>query len=317
MTGRKLFRAGLALAGVAALTTAVLVAPAQAKTTSATGTTAACELNAGAITAAGAQTNSGVSGTPPVKRQIYKTTHGVYQPGKVRVTSVFTREPNTLTAYIGGYLLQGDSLYGIGFEVMADTGEIDPDWPPTWTRVGGGWSNYTALEVSEYEVPKDRVARGTAYGLRNDGTLFRWKTWGNNPPGSWRKTGSAPGFGSVKSMALIGKTATYDTFLANLSGGALYTIKIPIAEPMKPIATKIRPSGWGGFEKLIADKCGDSGTLLLAIDNDTKSGYTYAMSHANGAATVIQSLGKVNSAFPDAVNFRWANIPRGDPLNGG
>ncbi|GAA0935867.1 hypothetical protein GCM10009554_22960 [Kribbella koreensis] len=311
MTGRRLFRAGLALAGVATLITAALATPTQAATTSATGTTEACWLNAGAITAAGAQTKDPVSGTPPVKRQIYYTP-GAYQPGKVRVAAGFVWEPTIEGADIDGFVLEGDSLYGIGFEV-APTGEIDPTYPPRRTRIGGGWSNYTALEISEYEVVKDRVYRSTAYGLRNDGTLFRW----NTSDGPWRRTGSAPGFGAVKSMALIGKTATYDMFLANLRGGALYTIKIPLSTPMKPVVTKVRPSGWGGFEKLIADKCGNSGTLLLAIDNDTKSGYTYAMSHANGAATVIQNLGKVNSTFPDAVNFRWANIPRGDPLNGG
>lgn len=317
MTARKLFRAGLTLAGVAALTTAVLAAPTQAATTSATGTSAACELNAGAITAAGAQTYDMVSGTPPVKSQIFNPVHGVYQPGKVRVASGFVREPNAIGADIYGYVLQGDSLYSSAFEVV-DTGEVDPAYPPTLRRVGGGWSNYTAFEVSNYEVVKDAVVeRATAYGLRKDGTLFRWNMYTKPPGAPWRKTGSAPGFGSVKSMALIGKTATYDTFLANLSGGALYTIRIPASTPMKPIVTKIRPSGWSGFEKLIATKCGASGTLLLGIDKDTKSGYTYAISHANGAATVIQNLGKVDTTFPDAVNFRWGYIYRNDPLNGG
>jgi hypothetical protein len=315
VTGRKVFRAWLALAAVATLTTAALAAPAQAATTSATGTTAACELNAGAITAAGAQTTSSVGGTPPVKSQTLNS-QGIYQPGKVRAASVFTLEPTIEGADIGGYVLQGDSLYRSAYTLDPDN-VVRTDYPPVLSRVGGGWSNYTAFEVSEYEVAKDRVYHSTAYGLRNDGTLFRWKTSGNEPPGSWRKTGSAPGFGSVKSMALIGKTSTYDIFMANLSGGALYTIKIPLSTPMKPIATRIRPSGWGGFEKLIANKCGDSGTLVLGIDKDTKTGYTYAMSHAKGAATVIQNLGKVNTTFPDAVNFRWANIGRTDPLNGG
>ncbi|GAA3569165.1 hypothetical protein [Kribbella ginsengisoli] len=306
MTGRKLFRTGLALAGVAALATAALAAPAQASTTAATGTTAACVLSAGAVTAAGAQTTSSVGGTPPVKSQTVNT-HGVYQPGKVRVASTFIREPNVSGADISGFVLQGDSLYRSVFG-LDGTNEIDPTYPSRLTRVGGGWSNYTVLEVSEYKFERDM-----AYGLRKDGTLFRW----NYTTGSWRSTGSAPGFGSVKSMALIGKTATYDMFLANLTGGALYSIKIPTAAPMKPVVTKIRPSGWGGFEKLIANKCGASGTLLLGIDKDAKAGFTYAVSHANGAATVIQNLGKVNSTFPDAVNFRWGVVPDLDPLTGG
>jgi hypothetical protein len=307
VTGRNLFRAGLALAGVATLSAAALAAPAQAATTTATGTTAACKLSSGAVTAAGAQTTSSVGGTPPVKSQILNT-HGVYQPGSVRVASGFIREPDISGADNYGYVLQGDSLYASSFWVVDGTNELDPAYPPRLTRVGGGWSKYTALEISQYKYD-----RSTAYGLRNDGTLFRWNNWTS----TWRSTGSAAGFGSVKSMALIGKTATYDTFLANLSGGALYSIKIPTTTPMKPIVTKIRPSGWGGFEKLIANKCGASGTLLLGIDKDTKSGSTYAISHANGAATVIQNLGKVNGTFADTVDFRWGVVPDLDPLTGG
>jgi hypothetical protein len=234
----------------------------------------------------------------------------VFQPGKVRVSSYFISEPNIAGLDISGYVIQGDSLYWRSYS-QDGTGEIDPSMPNSLTRVGGGWTNFKALETSAYVAGSTQ--RHAAYGLRTDGTLFRW----NNAGASWRSTGSAAGFTSVKSMALIGKTATYDTFLANLSGGALYTIKIPATTPMKPIVTKVRSSGWGGFEKLIANKCGVSGTLLLGIDNDTKSGYTYAVSHANGTATVIQNLGKVKGTFPDAVNFRWGVVADLDPLTGG
>ncbi|MFI5710321.1 hypothetical protein [Kribbella sp. NPDC051620] len=309
MTGRKLFRTGLALAGVAALTTAALAAPAQAAKTSATSAAAACRLSAGSVTAAGAQTTSTVGGLPPVKTPS-NIAHGVYQPGKVRVSSYFISEPNIAGLDIFGYVLQGDGLYSHSYS-QDGTGEIDTSTPNSLTRIGGGWTNFKALETSVYIA--GNAQRHTAYGLRSDGTLFRWNTSG----GSWRSTGSTAGFPSVKSMALIGKTATYDTFLANLSGGALYTIKIPATTPMKPIVTKVRPSGWGGFEKLIANKCGASGTLLLGIDQTTKSGYTYAVSHANGTATVIQNLGKVNGTFPDPVNFRWGVVADLDPLTGG
>jgi hypothetical protein len=309
VTGRNLFRTGLALAGVAALTTAALAAPAQAATTSATGTTAACVLSAGSATPAGGQTTSSVGGIPPVKGQTL-TAHGVYdQPAKVQFTSGYVKEPNISGFDVSGWMVQGGSLYSHSFAEDGN-GELEPgsnnvEW------VGGGWATYKALETSVYD--SGSTQRHTAYGLRGDGTLFRWNTAG----GTWRSTGSTAGFPSVKSMALIGKTATYDTFLANLSGGALYTIKIPATTPMKPIVTKVRASGWGGFEKLIANKCGVSGTLLLGIDTNTKSGYTYAVSHANGAATVIQNLGKVNGTFPDAVNFRWGVVADLDPLTGG
>jgi hypothetical protein len=61
-------------------------------------------------------------------------------------------------------------------------------------------------------------------------------------------------------------------------------------------------------------KCGQYGTLLLGIDKDTKTGYKYAVGQANGTATVIQSLGKVQGTFGDPVYYRWASGT--DPLNG-
>jgi hypothetical protein len=310
VTGRNLFRTGLALAGVAALSTAALAAPAQATTTSATGTTAACVLSAGSATLAGGQTTSSVGGIPPVKGQTL-TTHGAYdQPAKLQFTSGYIKEPNISGFDVFGWMVQGGNLYRHSFATDG-SGEIDPSTPNNVEFVGSGWATYKALETSVYI--SGSTQRHTAYGLRGDGTLFRW----NNAGSSWRSTGSTAGFTSVKSLALIGKTATYDTFLANLSGGALYTIKIPSTTPMKPVVTKVRPSGWGGFEKLIANKCGASGTLLLGIDANSKSGYTYAIGHANGAATVIQNLGKVNGTFPDAVNFRWGPVSDLDPLTGG
>jgi hypothetical protein len=86
---------------------------------------------------------------------------------------------------------------------------------------------------------------------------------------------------------------------------------------MKPVVKQVRAKTWQGFEALVASKCGNYGTLLLGIDKDTKSGYTYAVSHANGTATVIQNLGKVKGTFPDAVNFRWGVVADLDPLTGG
>lgn len=312
MTKRKLFRAGLAMAGVAALSAAALAAPAQATTKH---TAASCGMRVGSVTASGAQRTSGLVGTPPF-RGVPWTAYGVYQPGSVRIAAGFVSEQTLEARSAHGYLLQGDGLYAQSFGIDG-AGDLDPSVPNRLVRIGGGWSKFTSLEISEYRAGS--TYRQTAYGLRSDGTLFRWRTGA-----SWRSTGSATGFASVKSMALIGKTSTYDIFLANLSGGSLYTIKIPVAVPMKPVATLVRASGWGGLEKLIASKCGSSGTLLLGIDKDGKAGYTYALGHANGAATVIQSLGKVKiqilsgveDAFPDPVNFRWG-VPDLDPLTGG
>jgi hypothetical protein len=206
-------------------------------------------------------------------------------------------------------VVQGDSLYYRSYWIDSMS-EIDTGQPNDTQRVGGGWANFTALETSQYYASGS--ARNTAYGLRSDGTLFRWSVdkW------FWKATGSAPGFASVKSMALISKTATYDTFLANTRGGALYTIQIPVKAPMKPVVKPVRTKTWQGFEKLIANKCGQYGTVLLAIDKETKTAYLYAVGHTNGAATVINGLGKVQTTFNDPVYFRWAALPYLDPLNG-
>jgi hypothetical protein len=115
-------------------------------------------------------------------------------------------------------------------------------------------------------------------------------------------------------MALISKTRTYDTFLANTRGGALYTIRISTAVPPTFVVKLVRRATWQAFEKLIAVKCGLYGTLLLGIDKDTNAGYLYAVGHGNGLSTVIQGLGKVQGTFPDPVDFRWRFVF--DPLNG-
>lgn len=309
-TRQNLFRAGLTLAGAAVLGAAALVSPAHANSTSAQATTAACSLNSGSVTAAGSHASSIVAAaTPPTKKDQHAVA-GVFQPGKARITSMYTIEPNISGFDIAGFVIQGDSLYWHTYW-RNGAGGIDPSVPNSFQRIGGGWTNFVALETSSWE-DKTR-ARHSAYGLRSDGTLFRWDT---RAPGAWRAKGSAAGFSAVKSMALISKTPTYDTFLANTRSGALYTIRIPATSPMKPIVTKVRASGWGSLDKLIADKCGQYGTLLLAVDKETKAGFLYAVGHATGASTVINRLGKTTGSYPDAVNFRWGPVFFLDPLNG-
>ncbi len=150
------------------------------------------------------------------------------------------------------------------------------------------------------------------YGLRKDGVLVRWHRQDNG----WRSTGSYPGFGAVKTMTLISKQPTYDTFLATTKGGALYTIRIPVTSPMKPVVKQVRTRTWQAFETLTASKCGQYGTLLLGIDKDTKTGFLYAVGHANGTSTVIKGLGQVSTTFPDPVDFRWSPPSFSDALNG-
>lgn len=130
-----------------------------------------------------------------------------------------------------------------------------------------------------------------------------------------RSAGSYAGFASVKAVALISRTSTYDTLLATTRGGALYTIRIPLTSPMKPVVKALRTSTWQGFESLLTTRCGQYGTLLLGIDKDSGSAYLYAVGHANGTATVINSLGKVPGTFSDPVNYSWASFVD-PPLNG-
>jgi hypothetical protein len=293
----------LAIAGTAVLAVAGFSAPADAAVE---GSAAACELTVGSVTAAGAHASSWVTATTPPTMRYSGGGAGVYQPGQVRLSTTFIREPNIAGTDIYGWVVQGDSLYSSYYQTNDSSTKF-------LRRIGGGWTNFTALEVAQYDEGPDGPAyHNTAYGLRSDGTLFRWNVSGD----TWRSTGSASGFASVKSMALISKTRTYDTFLANTRGGALYTIRIPVSSPMKPVVTPVRTATWQGFEKLIASKCGQYGTLLLGIDKDSGSGYMYGVGHAIGTSTVINAIGKVGGTFPDPVHFRWGVEPFYDPLNG-
>jgi hypothetical protein len=287
---------------VVALGAAALAPAAQATGATVEGAAAPCSASVGSVTAAGAHTATVVTaGTPPTAGTTYSTPN-VFKPGQVRLSSTFESEPNVAGSDSSGYVVQGDGLYAryYNFNLGSDI----------TTRIGGGWTNFSALEVAHFEQGK--LWHWNAYGLRSDGTLFRWNVTGKG----WRSAGSATGFAAVKSMALIAKTPTYDTFLANTRGGALYTIRIPVASTMKPVVKQVRAKTWQGFEALVASKCGNYGTLLIGIDRDTKSAYAYAVGHTNGTATVINGLGKVDGTFPDAVQFRWGPVFYYDPLNG-
>ena len=291
------------LAGAALLGATVVSAPSYATGATAEGSAAACSLSAGSVTAAGAHTTANVTATTPPSKGELGTTPGAFPAGQVRLSSTSIHEPSVGGTDSYGYVVRGDSLY-YRFYNFNEGSNIS-------TRIGGGWTNFTAFEVSQYDEGPNGIFRNTAYGLRTDGTLLRWSVGK-----AWKATGSAPGFASVKSMALISKTRTYDTFLANTRGGALYTLHIPTSAPMKPVVKLVRSRTWQGFDKLIANKCGQFGTILLGIDKDTRTGYRYAVGRANGTATVINSLGPDGRSFKDPVYFRWGTSAYRDPLTG-
>ncbi|MEU4603154.1 hypothetical protein AB0F43_09265 [Kribbella sp. NPDC023972] len=273
-------------------------------------TSANCVIGAGAVTAGGDHGEQGIIATVPPTIRSGILANGVYPDGLARVSSSMSiREDGFGGLAVNGYVILGDALYSTGYH--AKDGQID-SIGPTATRIGGGWGSFVALEEAEYQGPTEAgISRWHTYGLRGDGVLFRWTI---DSKGVWRNRVSAPGFAAVKSMALISKSRTYDTFLANTRSGALYTIHLPTTAPLQPIVKLVRRSTWQGFEALLAQKCGQSGTLLLGIDRDTQSGYLYAVSRANGLSTVIQSRGKVPLSFPTAIHFRWKDP--GAPLNG-
>lgn len=131
----------------------------------------------------------------------------------------------------------------------------------------------------------------------------------------WGSTAGVGGLSTIKSLALIGRTYTNDSFITNTRDGKLITLQWPSKYLSGPTSTVVRDSTWQVFEQLIATNCGANGTLLLGIDRDTQSGYLYAVGHAAGRNTVIKSLGKVPMTFSDPQYFRRA--PKYDTLNGG
>jgi hypothetical protein len=292
---------GLAMGAVALAASVTTGAQAAPNTTSAA--TAACQLGLGSIRDDGAQTGATVTaGTPPTIGKPDVQT-GIFPFGPVRAASTFQAEPNVAGTDMSGYVVLADALY---FRYYNRSAGIDQT-----ARVGGGWTNFRNIEYVHYEHGK--TTHTMFYGLRSDGTLFRWNAAGK----SFVAAGSAPGFASVKSMTLISKTPTYDTFLANTRGGALYTIRIPISAPLKPIVKAVRTGTWQGFETLVAGPCGQYGTVVLGIDKDAKTANLYAFGHANGTSTVINSLGKVTGAtFTDPIYHRIGPVDYLDPING-
>jgi hypothetical protein len=298
------------MATAAALVTGMLAgAPGKALAADTTAA-AACTMVSGSVTAGGDHTARVITaGSPPTAQEKTRYTD-IFPDGQVRLSGLIGNGlvlPSPGRMYYG-HVVIGSGLYS-SYYIVKEDGEVDRTQAFN-ERVGGGWGDTTFLETS-YPKDPDPWALTNHYSLRGDGTLTRWEDKGGF---GWINARSAGGFAAVKTMTLISQTATYDTFLANTRGGALYTIRLPLTSQMKPIVKKVRDSTWQAFDTLIAEKCGQYGTLLLGVDKDTQSGYLYAVGHANGTATVIQGLGKVPAAFADPVYFRHVTEPRSAPL---
>ncbi|MFG1813716.1 hypothetical protein ACGFIF_08140 [Kribbella sp. NPDC049174] len=303
---RRTLAAATGLALTAVLTTPAAAAPSVA------GATVPCAVGAASATA-GDHFGTYLEATKPITRTDSTSARGALDL-PIRFYSDWFVNPDAdwNTRVFGGYLVAGDILYDFTYWVQRPA-EVPKD--SRLIRIGGGWTGFRALVTSQ-PIGSDPEPVQRQYGLHADGTLYRWVVRYVNDKPVWTRNGVFSGFSAVKTMALFSRTATYDTLLVTTRGGALYTVRIPHSQPTTPVVKKVRASTWQGFETLVASRCGRTGTLLLGIDKDIRSGYLYAVGHANGTATVIQSLGKVPGTFPYPFDFRLMNLGVDEPLFG-
>ncbi len=292
-----------------AVTAGLTISPAAASPTAPNAS--ACGLDLGSVTAGGDHVVQQIDASNPPTLGAKTVTPNRYADGAAKLSSRWNAAATSSGTERTGSVVLGTALYQHKYGATT-SGAIDPAVPAHLTRVGDGWDRFTYFESSFYWYTLTAV-RSDHYGLRDDGVLFRWSV---GEAGYWQSTGSATGFATVKGMALTSKTRTYDTFLANTTDGALYTIRIPVTQPMKPVWTRIRSATWQGFETLVAGRCLDDSTVVVGIDKDANAGYAYVIGHAEGAATTILGMGKVPLTFADPAYFRWAPDSRSDPLFG-
>ncbi|WP_350279501.1 hypothetical protein [Kribbella sp. HUAS MG21] len=308
-----MFRKVLGLTGAAGLALGLgpALQPAAAAPATGSAVTAACALGLGAFDTASGVNSRVLSATAPPTVGRIMTTPNVYNtPYAVINPTTFTAVP----AGNGRTTRSGKVVWGSGY-LMESTYTIGSDGKivgtPVFKRIGNGWGGRFLIQSQYKASPGSAPTRTMLYSQDMYGKFGRWTDVGKG----FRNTGYVTGMSTMKSFALIATTPTYDMFLANNRAGGLYTVKIPTSVPLKPIITPVRTSSWQIFEQLIAAPCGKTGSILLGIDRDAKTGYLYAVGHANGASTVIKSLGKVPTTFTDWQHFRFA--PAYDPLNGG
>lgn len=253
-----------------------------------------------AITSAGELKGVIVRGTTPPTVEIGKP-EPEFPAGAAKLSSNWSFSPLPGGATYEAYVVLGTELFFVQDSYSESTGQ----WTYKQTRVGINWDKFSMIEESWAGVSSS--SRNARYGLRNDGTLFRWTN-------GFKTVASATGFSGIKAMTLISQTATYDTFLATTKAGVLQTIRIPSTTPMKPVVKTVRGSTWQGFETLVANACG-TGTLLTAIDRDTNAAYVYSIGHATGTSTPITNLGKLSAPLADPVYARFRTEE--DPLLAG
>ncbi|MEV5966547.1 hypothetical protein AB0L70_32565 [Kribbella sp. NPDC051952] len=295
---------------LAILAGGVASAPAGATADNVQQVTAACKTSVGSVTHAGDHyIRDYTATTPPSMTSETPGLRATFLDAGIAGSMV--KEPVAAGSQYSGWMVFGQLMWSVSYQV---DGQNKPIAGSTkLAKVGGGWDAFSYFETSRYAVGS--VRRTNQYGLTKTGTLVRWTMNGN----TWAAKATAPGFSSIRTMALVSQTASYDTFLATTRGGALYSVHVPTSAPMKPVVKLVRAAGgwWQPYANLIAERCGQYGTLLLAIDRNGQNAQMYAVGHVNGTATVINELHWVDADFVDPVYFRMTGRPDlTPPLNG-
>jgi hypothetical protein len=258
----------------------------------------ACSVVVGAVTAAGQNGGYRITATKPVTEE----EAGSYKMFAVRASSTWFAwaGPGT-TKYFAGLLLVGGSLYTAveSYKTPTTTTPV-----VSWKRLGTGWASFTSIASSRYVNAANIAERSYLYGLSTNGSLYRYSI--NASTGPVAAAGSAPGYKSFKSITTIAETATYDTLLGVTKAGAIYTIHLPKTQQLKGTLKVVRTTGFGAYQQLVAERCGNSGgTLLTGFDNTANTATVYALSKAKGAQTVVNTIGSVALPQNGTVHFRY------------
>ncbi len=275
-------RFALAVAGLSLVAGAAMTSQASAQVTA-----EACSLEIGAVNTAGQASAYKVWATKPLQEIQLEP----YKLFGVRASATWYYVENTPKKHHRGLVLQGGNLYA-AYSTYSPSGTA-----ASAVKLGSGWSGFSTIATSNYvQGPK---AHRFLYGLHANGSLYRY----NYTTGAVRAFGSAPGYQAFKTITVISETATYDTLLATTKAGALWTIHIPVTAPFKATLKQVRSTGFAAYDQLVVQRCGTSSMLLVGMNNTANTGTMYAVSRANGSATLINTIGTFAATFDAPTYF--------------
>lgn len=184
----------------------------------------------------------------------------------------------------------------------------------TAENLASRWGGFRQTVTASSLLPKTYF-----YALHDNGYLHRYLvTSGTEARPVFTGAGRVAGFGTVRGMTLIGRTAQYDALLANTTTGRLILVTIPTTTVMTATTTTIRASTWQVFDHLAIGNCSTPGggtvTTLIGVNSATGEAYAYRMGFVTGAGTPIQSLGRLAGTwhYPTLTTvFEATSHPRG------